>query len=465
MQHFQQLISTPVFHLDNFVWSICLSYVSILTVISLCLYLLTNSKSFQYYTLYGILLSIYLTMRADFTAFLWTHAKQFFEDEQLNSLAFFLQLFFYTYYILFVIHFIGLNKTYPKLIHAYTRLLKYHLVLSTIIFIITAILKDKLIMQWYMTIVFTPIMLFIAFKLIPKVSKNNDLASKILIFGIICFMISALTSLYVFITKQKTIFPKPISFFYLGLVIENLTFAIGLSFKFRGLTIDNVIKKKQIDELAYKNEIATLKGLVQGEQKERQRIATDLHDSLGGLAGAALLQFETAKILNPTITLSEPFQTGISLIEKISEEISNTAHNLMPSTLTQLGLIESVKELTENISTIQFKVIKTNDEIILSEKQILILYRILQELVHNILKHSKATKASIKFIHSKNNPHLVIKVSDNGIGFNQIEQNHGIGLSSIKSRIKILDGNININSEKGVGTHIYIAIPTNELNY
>lgn len=319
-------------------------------------------------------------------------------------------------------------------------------------------------MQWYTVLIFMPLMLFTAYKLIPKAAENNDLPSKILISGILIFMVCALTSFYVFLTKQKTIFPKPISFFYLGLIIENLTFAICLSYKFRGLALDNVLQKRRIDTLSYKNEIATLKGLVQGEQKERQRIASDLHDSIGGLVGAALLQFETAQILNPTIKLSKPFKTGITLLENISEEVSNTAHNLMPSTLTQLGLIESIKELTDNISTTQFKVISNGDKFKLTEKQILILYRIIQELIHNILKHSKATKASIKFIYKENNPHLVIKISDNGIGFNEKEQNFGIGITSIKSRIKVLEGNININSEKGIGTHIYIAVPTKEIN-
>lgn len=458
------LASTNNLGLDGFMWATCLAYVSLLTIISICLYFLTNSRAFKYYTLYGSFLCIYLTMRGELTDPLWNSLKIFFEDEKLNSLAFFLQLFFYTYYILFVIHFIRLHKIYPKIVDSFSKAFQYNLILSTVLFIISVFLKDKLIMQWYMVLIFMPLMLYTAYKLIPKITKTNDLPTKIIIFGILFFMVAALTSLYVFLTNQKTIFPRPISFFYLGLVVENLTFAIGLSYKFRGLTLDNVFKKKQIDELAYKNEIATLKGLVQGEQKERQRIATDLHDSLGGLVGAALIQFETAKILNPTIELSTPFKTGITLLEKISEEISNTAHNLMPSTLTQLGLLESIKELTENINTIQFKVINTKDELTLSEKQILILYRVIQELVHNILKHSKATKASIKFTYENNNPHLVIKISDNGIGFNQKEQEFGIGLSSIKSRIKILDGNININSERGIGTHIYIAVPMKEIN-
>lgn len=403
-------------------------------------------------------------MRNELTEPAWNYLKLFFEDDKLNSFAFFLQLLFYTYYILFVIHFIRLHKIFPKVVNKFSKAYKYNLLLSSILFLIAILLKDKLIMQWYMILVFMPLMLITAFKLIPKIRRSNDLPTKIIIFGILFFMISALTSFYIFLTKQKTFLPRPISFFYLGLVVENLTFAIGLSYKFRGLTLDNVNKKKQIDELAYKNEIATLKGLVQGEQKERKRIATDLHDSLGGLVGAALIQFETTKILNPTIEFSTPFNTGITILEKISEEVSNTAHNLMPSTLTQLGLFESIKELTENISTIQFKVVHAKDKLTLSEKQIFILYRVIQELVHNILKHSKATKASIKFVYTENNPHLVIKISDNGVGFNQNEQELGIGLTSVRSRIKILDGNININSEKGIGTHIYIALPVKEIN-
>ena len=138
------------------------------------------------------------------------------------------------------------------------------------------------------------------------------------------------------------------------------------------------------------------------------------------------------------------------------------AHNMMPETLLKFGLLQAVEDYCESINDsnlihITFKNFGLDKRIESSTE--VILYRIIQELVNNAIKHSKAQHLFIQLI--KNDKQLTLTVEDNGIGFDikEIQQLKGFGINSIQSRVDYLNGNLEIDTSKNIGTTFNITIP------
>ncbi|MBW7914249.1 MAG: sensor histidine kinase [Taibaiella sp.] len=213
-------------------------------------------------------------------------------------------------------------------------------------------------------------------------------------------------------------------------------------------------------EIAQKQEqdIALLNALVSGEEKERTRIARELHDGLGGILAAAQMHLSTleAKSSNDQQKLSQ----SSKLVSTAAEETRRIAHNMLPETLLRLGLDEALKEYSRTINdskllTVDYEAIGMDTR--LSTSTELAIYRVVQELVNNIIKHAGATQAFIQL--QKHNETLAITIEDNGKGFDGKDGvNEGIGLANIRSRISFLNGSVNIQSDREKGTSVYIEI-------
>lgn len=218
-----------------------------------------------------------------------------------------------------------------------------------------------------------------------------------------------------------------------------------------------VSRQKQL-AMRQEQDIALLKALVTGEEKERSRIARELHDGLGGILAAAqmhLSTLETAQV-NDRQKLSQ----SEKLVSSAAEETRRIAHNMLPETLLRLGLDEALKEYSRTIT--ESKLLQVEYESIgidsrLEASSELAIYRVIQELVNNIIKHAQASHAFIQ-LHRHNNT-LSITIEDNGHGFDtKTIQKEGIGLANIKSRINFLNGSLNIKSDREKGTSVYIEI-------
>jgi signal transduction histidine kinase len=200
--------------------------------------------------------------------------------------------------------------------------------------------------------------------------------------------------------------------------------------------------------------------LINGLEKERKRLAGEFHDSIG----QNLLVIRN-RILMMIKKEKEPKQQekleGLAqLTAETLDEIRTISQNLRPTTLDTVGLTITIQNMMERVKNsteiaINYTCEGSIDRLITKEHEINI-YRILQELLNNIIKHSKASQADVHIF--SNNKMLIILVNDNGIGFEEKITLFGNGLSSIHERLNIMKGKMHIESRNG--SHITIQIPT-----
>lgn len=210
--------------------------------------------------------------------------------------------------------------------------------------------------------------------------------------------------------------------------------------------------------------------ILQVQEEERRRIAREMHDGLAQQLSQVLINAEfSVKLLDKDINLAR--RELNSLKSELRGSISNIRrliYNLRPMSLDDLGLIPTIKrdvELFQKTNPNKELVFTVSDDLIenrieMSETLILTVYRIFQEAVSNIRKHSQARKASIDMRMNEGN--LLIRIEDDGVGMPAEitkSMNHGFGLSIMKERVDLLRGEIIFDSSKGLGTKINIKIP------
>lgn len=221
------------------------------------------------------------------------------------------------------------------------------------------------------------------------------------------------------------------------------------------------IQKKE--KILKEQELNAIDAMIEGQEKERQRLASDLHDSVGATLSAAKLQFDhIAKNRNKLEQLDELFEKTGSLLTDAYDEVRSMAHLKNSGVIAKKGLLPAVEKLAKNASHSHGLVIEVQDfgltEKLEGSLEIAI-FRIIQELVTNIIKHANATEASILITQHDDN--LSIIVEDNGVGFNirNISTKDGMGLSSIETRVEHLEGTMEVDSTLDKGTNILIDIP------
>ncbi len=228
---------------------------------------------------------------------------------------------------------------------------------------------------------------------------------------------------------------------------------------------DKSLQQEQIKFLERQQQVVSLQSMVNGQETERTRISRDLHDGLGGLFSTIKMQLSTLQHEEKELKENGLFQKSYKLIDTASIEVRRIAHNMMPEVLMKLGLIHAVQDMCSNISAtkllqVTLQAYGTQQRFNTSTE--IMLYRIIQELLNNIIKHAKATEAIVQF--NREGSRLSVTVEDNGRGFNLAEvdgENHA-GLDTIKSRVDYLNGNISIDSEKGTGTTVMMEFLINE---
>lgn len=236
------------------------------------------------------------------------------------------------------------------------------------------------------------------------------------------------------------------------------TVAFGAMLLISGYLFFNRYKYKQqslLSDQKKRNQTLRFKEVVEAEEKERERVARELHDGLGQL-------LSTAKMLvggydDPVI------KKGVAVIDKAVEEVRTISHNLMPSALMNIGLIATIRQIArlvnESGNLVEVKLNLPADEPNLSAQQRTGLYRIIQEVVNNAIKYAEANSIIIEMSYSVDD--LNLKIEDDGKGFDtqQIDHSSGIGWKNMYTRVEILNGKIDISSEIGRGTAVTIVIP------
>ncbi|MCB0738111.1 MAG: tetratricopeptide repeat protein [Bacteroidetes bacterium] len=206
--------------------------------------------------------------------------------------------------------------------------------------------------------------------------------------------------------------------------------------------------------LEQKLQLDRLGALIEGEEKERSRIARDLHDGISQLLFGLKLKIQSLRIHDETL---------LKMLKQAMAEVRNVSHNLAPNDLSELGFVAALKNNVERInSSNQLEVNLKTEELqllTLTAAQQTNLYRIAQELLNNTLKHAEASH--VELVLFKENNKLTFSAKDNGKGFDQKSNsnNVGIGWSNIKARLQLLNGRLNVVSSPGNGTEVFIEIP------
>lgn len=221
------------------------------------------------------------------------------------------------------------------------------------------------------------------------------------------------------------------------------------------------LQEQKIKELENEKQIFASQGVLKGQEEERSRLAKDLHDGLGGLLSGVKHSIINMK---ENIVISsghiEGFEKSLNMIDTAMKELRRVAQNMMPEALAKFGLEEALKDYCASSSTSSLQVIfqsfGSNTQIDSAAE--IIIYRIIQELVNNALKHSNATQVMVQVV--KGDGWITLSVEDNGKGFdvNELKESTGAGWSNIKSRVDYLKGNIDLKSQSGTGTSVNIEI-------
>jgi signal transduction histidine kinase len=228
---------------------------------------------------------------------------------------------------------------------------------------------------------------------------------------------------------------------------------------------DSELQQEQIKFLERQQQVVSLQSMINGQETERTRIAKDLHDGLGGLFSTVKMYFSTLQHDVPSLKENELFNKSYTIVDTASEEVRRIAHNMMPEVLMKLGLVNALKDLCDGISagkllSVSLEVHGMNQRLNIDTE--IMLFRIIQELLNNIIKHAQATEAIIQFIREDNR--LSVVVEDNGRGFNtqEAEEKKHAGIATVQSRVNYLNGKISIDSQKNIGTTVMMDFLINE---
>lgn len=227
---------------------------------------------------------------------------------------------------------------------------------------------------------------------------------------------------------------------------------------------EKLIEQQKFEKALKDYELNSIDMMLEGQEKERQRIANDLHDNLGSMLATLKLNFENLKLRKNELKDEETrlYERTDELIEEAYQKVRRLAHAKNAGVLANDGLIPAVKKLADKISIpnkLSIQVIPFGfDERIENTLEIAI-FRMVQELATNIIKHAEATEATIHLTHHENNINIIVE--DNGKGFNNssIEEADGMGVASIRKKTTQLGGTMTIDSTPGKGTTIIIDIP------
>ncbi|MBK7289894.1 MAG: hypothetical protein IPI78_06445 [Chitinophagaceae bacterium] len=223
------------------------------------------------------------------------------------------------------------------------------------------------------------------------------------------------------------------------------------------------LQQRRITELETEKQLTATEDVLKGEEKERTRLAKDLHDGLGGMLSGIKHSLNAMKgNLVMTPENHQAFERSMDMLDSSIREMRRVAHNMMPEALVKFGLDTALKDFCNDIN--QSGALQINYQSIglgnveVEQTTSITIYRIVQELINNTMKHAAAKSAIVQV--SKTDKAISITVEDDGKGFNTLvlEGTKGIGWSNIQSRVEYLKGKLDVQSEPGKGTSVHIEL-------
>lgn len=248
-----------------------------------------------------------------------------------------------------------------------------------------------------------------------------------------------------------------------GLLTLTVSIIVILILVYRNFRHRNRLQKEKILKLETEKQLSAAEAVLKGEEQERTRLAKDLHDGLGGLLSGIKYSFTSMKdnlIMTPEN--AQVFERSLDMLDTSIQEMRRVAHNLMPESILRFGLHTALSDFCSSVN--ETGILKVNylsfglEDARLNYTTSVSVYRIIQELVNNILKHAQAKNALVQITVSDGL--LLIDVEDDGKGFDAelLSSQKGIGWSNIQSRIDYLNGKLDLKSNPGEGTIVHIEI-------
>lgn len=218
--------------------------------------------------------------------------------------------------------------------------------------------------------------------------------------------------------------------------------------------------QQHLNEIAQQQQLQYSQAMLEGEEQERRRLARDLHDGLGGMLAGAKINLSGQLENPPSDGQRANLRKVIGQLDNSVTELRRIAHNMMPENLLNFGLKTALKDLCETLMTnstkIDFQAFEIDGPI--PEQTQITIYRIVQEMLANAIRHAQATKILLQC--SKNGHMFFITQEDNGKGFelNSAHAENGTGLNNIRNRVGFLKGKMEIESTINEGTIINIEL-------
>lgn len=225
------------------------------------------------------------------------------------------------------------------------------------------------------------------------------------------------------------------------------------------------LQQAKIDELETEKILTATEAVLKGEEQERSRLAKDLHDGLGGMLSGIKYSLSNMKenlIMTPDN--ARAFERSIDMLDSSIREMRRVAHNMMPEMLLKYGLNTALEEFCSEIDRSGVIHIRYHSigmgTVTIEQTMAVTIYRIVQELVNNTIKHAGAERVLVQLHVSEQEKLLTVTVEDNGHGFDTalLKQPTGMGWKNIQSRVGFLKGKIDVASETGKGTSVLIEL-------
>lgn len=223
------------------------------------------------------------------------------------------------------------------------------------------------------------------------------------------------------------------------------------------------LQQQRINELEIQQQLTATEAVLKGEEQERTRLAKDLHDGLGGMLSGIKYSFNSMKgILIMTPENNQAFERSMDMLDSSIKEMRRVAHNMMPEALVKFGLDTALKDFCNDVNQsgalqVSYQSIGI-ENVFIEPTTAITVYRIVQELINNTMKHAAAKMAIVQI--TKTDGHLSVTVEDDGKGFDVSLLKHagGIGWNNIQNRVEFLKATLDVQSSKEKGTSVFIEL-------
>lgn len=225
------------------------------------------------------------------------------------------------------------------------------------------------------------------------------------------------------------------------------------------------VHRQQVDELMHQQEMKAINAMLEGQEKERDRVARDLHDRLGSMLSAIKMQVGSLEERVTEVRKDQQDQYGkvSSLLDEAVGEVRRISHDLVSTSLSRFGLERALQDLCDSIRVsgrLEVELTTFGLEQRLERSVEIVVYRIVQELVSNALKHARATEIGVSV--TRQTGRLSVMVSDDGAGFDPSTVQAGMGLGNVQGRAASIGGTVRIDSALGRGTTVSVECPVLE---